>query len=182
MTIVNHFGKRALRVVAVMSVLLLGACSTIDATQAPSLSAGDTVLVLPIANYTETPDAGQSAQAIAANLLRHRGLVNVSRAPVDPNAGAMFDAAPHGDTAQDLAAARQQHAKYALSGAVEEWRYKVGVDGEPAVGVTFELLDVESGRVLWSVTGTRTGWSRSGLASVAQVLIGKLLSPLHITQ
>jgi hypothetical protein len=56
------------------------------------------------------------------------------------------------------------------------------VDGEPVVGVTFELLDVSNGAVVWSATGTHTGWSRSGLSSVATSLIGKVLSPLQARQ
>ena len=68
---------------------------------------------------------------------------------------------------------------YVLSGAVEEWRYKTGVDGEPVAGVTLELIDTAPGRVVWSATGTRTGWSRSSLSGVASTLIGGLLSPLR---
>jgi hypothetical protein len=52
------------------------------------------------------------------------------------------------------------------------------VDGEPVVGVTFELIDVSTGKVVWSATGSRTGWSRSGLSSIATALIGDVLSPL----
>jgi polysaccharide biosynthesis protein PelC len=180
MSIVNNTRARVGWALAVAAAVLASACSTIESAGAPALAAGDTVAVLPIGNYTETPDAGRSAQAMSANALRNLGIANVVRAPVDPGANALFDGAARGDSAPNLDWARQQHARYALTGAVEEWRYKVGVDGEPAVGVTFELVDVESGKVLWSATGTRTGWSRSGLASVAQTLIGKLLAPLHV--
>jgi len=180
MSLWKKTSARAAWVLALASVALASACSSIDATHAPALAASDTVAVLPIANYTETPDAGQSAQAISANALRTLGVANVVRAPADPNANALFDSGAHGDGTPNLDWARQQHARYALTGAVEEWRYKVGVEGEPAVGVTFELIEVESGKVLWSATGTRTGWSRSGLASVAQTLIGKLLAPLGV--
>ncbi len=178
MSIGKKIGRRAALAFAVAA--LAGACSTIDSAGTPALAAGDTIAVLPLGNYTETPDAGQSAQAMSANALRGLGVANVVRAPADPAGGAYVDGAQRGDGTPNLEWARQQHARYALAGAVEEWRYKVGVDGEPAVGVTFELFDVESGKVLWSATGTRIGWSRSGLASVAQTLIGKLLSPLRV--
>ena len=61
---------------------------------------------------------------------------------------------------------------------MEEWRYKTGVDGEPVVGLTLELIDVQSGQVVWSATGARSGWSRSSLSSVATSLIGSVLAPL----
>lgn len=163
---------------AAASVLLVTACGTVRQTAAPALSAADTVAVASIANYTETPDAGRSAGSIAANTLRASGLTDVRVAPADASPNAMFDAAQADSIGRKLEWARAQHVKYVLTGAVEEWRYKAGVDGEPAVGVTFELLDVSTGRVVWSATGTRTGWSRSGLSDVATVLIGKVLSPL----
>ena len=46
-----------------------------------------------------------------------------------------------------------------LGGAVDEWRYKVGVDGEPAAGVTLQIIDVASGDILWSGGVGTQGWS-----------------------
>jgi polysaccharide biosynthesis protein PelC len=164
---------------ATAMVLLVTACGTVRQTDAPTLSATDTVAVASVANYTETPDAGRSAASIAVNALRASGFGAVRVAPADPGANAMFDTAQRESGEKKLEWARSQQIKYVLTGAVEEWRYKAGVDGEPAVGVTFELLDVGTGQVVWSATGTRTGWSRSGLAGVATSLIGSVLAPLH---
>ena len=161
------------------SMLVLGACSSIRQTSAPTLAAHDAIAVAPIANFTETPAAGGSAAAIAANVLRANGLTDVRIVPADGTTNAMFDTAERDTGERGLAWARDQHVRYVLSGAVEEWRYKVGVDGEPVAGVTFELIDVDSGQVVWSAAGTRSGWSRSSLSGVATSLIGGLLSPLR---
>ena len=158
--------------------LLVTACGTVRQTGVPSLSASDKIAVASIANFTETPDAGLSAGSIAVNVLRHNGLADVRVAPDDARRNAMFDTAARTNGDASLSWARSQQARYVLSGAVEEWRYKTGVDGEPVVGVTFELTDVSSGKVVWSGTGSRSGWSRSGLANVANTLIGKVLAPL----
>jgi len=144
----------------------------------PSIAAGDSVAVVGLANFTETPAAGSSATAIAANVLRQNGLSDVRIAPADASSNAMFDTAQREIGEKKLTWAREQHVKYVLTGAVEEWRYKAGVDGEPVAGVTFELIDVASGQIVWSATGSRSGWSRSSLANVATSLIGKLLAPL----
>ena len=48
-------------------------------------------------------------------------------------------------------------------------------DGEPAVGLTLQIIDVASGDTLWSGTGGKSGWSREALAAVAQQLIRDLL-------
>ena len=74
-----------------------------------------------------------------------------------------------------LAWARQAGARYALTGSVDEWRYKVGVDGEAAVGVVLSIVDVESGRAVWSGSGAQSGWSREALSGVAQRLLRRLL-------
>lgn len=161
------------------TALVLGACGSIRQTGSPALGAKDSVAVVSMANFTETPAAGSSAAAIAANTLRANGLTDVRIAPADASANAMFDTAQRDLGEKKLAWAREQHVKYVLTGAVEEWRYKVGVDGEPVAGVTLELIDVASGQVVWSATGSKSGWTRSSLASVASSLIGSLLSPLR---
>jgi TolB-like protein len=161
------------------SVTLVTACGSIRDTAAPALGSNDSIAITSVANYTETPDAGRSAEIIAANVLRTNGLADVRLAPSDPASNSMFDTAARGNPEKRLEWARSQQVRYVLTGAVEEWRYKVGVDGEPAVGLTFELVDVQSGRTVWSSTGSSTGWSRSGLANVANKLIGNVLAPLH---
>jgi hypothetical protein len=51
------------------------------------------------------------------------------------------------------------------------------VDGEPAVGVALSVVDVSSGRTVWSGVGARSGWSRDALSAVAQRLLKSLLEP-----
>jgi TolB-like protein len=163
----------------VAAALLLGACTSIRETRAPALGAHDAVAIAPIANFTETPAAGGSAAAIAAGVLRANGLTDVRLAPAEGAANALFDTAQRDTGERRLAWAREHHVRFVLGGSVEEWRYKAGVDGEPVAGVTFELIDVDSGQVVWTATGTRSGWSRSSLSSVASSLIGSLLAPLR---
>lgn len=164
--------------VAVLAVLMAG-CSTMNVGDAPKLPKTASWVILPIANTTETPDAGQRAESIAQSILVQNGFTDLHRYVGDPDSG---DSLIGGNNAQTrvraLAWARKIGAKYALSGAVTEWRYKVGVDGEPVAGVTFDVIDVSNGNTVWSATGSRSGWSRSSLAGVGQTLIRNLLAPL----
>jgi hypothetical protein len=73
--------------------------------------------------------------------------------------------------------AKEQGARYAVTGTVDEWRYKVGVDGEPAVGVALQIVEIDGGKVVWSGVGGQSGWSRESLSGVAQELIKSLLVP-----
>lgn len=155
--------------------VLLGACSTLEHGAAPQLERQATWAVLPFANHTETPLAGQRAESIAEALLRARSQAQVRRYPAASTQEALFEASEQKLQDDALIWARQQGARYALTGAVDEWRYKVGVDGEPAVGVTLEIVEVGTGATVWSGAGAQSGWSREALAAVGQKLIRNLL-------
>lgn len=162
------------RLLLLLPVLVLAACSTLETATAPALAAGARWALLPAVNNTETAQAGGRLDAITASLLQARGITDLQRHPGSGNEGLL---APADRAAQDaaLAWARSQNAKYAVYGSVQEWRYKTGLDGEPAAGITLTIVDVASGRVLWTGSGARTGWSREAVAAVAQKLVGQLI-------
>lgn len=164
--------------VAVLAVLMAG-CSTMNVGDAPNLPKTAAWAILPIANTTETPDAGQRAENIAQSIMVQNGFTDLHRYVGDPDGGDSLVGANNAQArVRALDWARKTGAKYALSGAVTEWRYKVGVDGEPVAGVTFDVIDLSNGSVVWSATGSRSGWSRSSLSGVGQTLIRNLLAPL----
>ncbi len=156
--------------------LAAGACSTLERSAPPKLAADAAWVVLPFANHTETPLAGGRAESVAEGLLRALGVAKVRRYPAALQQEALFEGADARQQEAALAWAREQGARYALSGGVDEWRYKVGVDGEPAVGVTLSIIDVASGETLWSGVGGKSGWSREALSAVARQLMHKLLA------
>ena len=167
---------RRLRILFVSSaMLILCACSTMERGEPPALERQANWVVLPFANHTETPLAGNRAEAIALALLHSQGVGKVQRYESSSQQEALFDAGDSKRQQDAMAWARAQKARYALTGAVEEWRYKVGVDGEPAAGVTLQIIDVATGDILWSGTGGKSGWSREALSAVAQKLIRDLL-------
>lgn len=166
---------------SVLLCLLVGACSVTDHVQGTTPMAREAKwALLPIANHTDVPQAGLRAEAITETLLRGRGAANLLRYPPTLNPEALFEPSERRVQQDALKWARDQGARYAVSGAVDEWRYKVGVDGEPAVGIALQAIDVQTGEVLWSAVGARSGWSREALAAVAQKLIRELLATARI--
>lgn len=159
---------------------LAAACTTIDLAATAELDRNARWVMLPLANHTETPGAGQRASAVVEGVLRTRGIGNLQGAPAALSAELLFESADAQASMQDkaLAWARASGARYAVAGSVTEWRYKVGVDGEPAVGLALQVIDLTTGRVLWSATGARSGWSREALTAVAQKLVRDLTAPL----
>lgn len=154
---------------------LLGACSTLDQGKSPALERNANWAVLPFENHTETPMAGSRAESIATALLSSRGIGAVKRYTGEAQQETLFDGRDAKRREDALAWTRSEGVRYALLGAVDEWRYKVGVDGEPAVGVALEIVDVDSGATVWSGAGGQSGWSREALSAVGQKLIRKLL-------
>ncbi|WP_374339959.1 penicillin-binding protein activator LpoB [Methyloversatilis sp.] len=161
----------------VATFALLAGCAVIDHSAPTGADKSAAWVLLPFTNATETPFAGQRAEAVTENLLRSLGVINVQRYPSALQRDNLFETGQPGDDAKSLEWAKAQGARYAVSGTVDEWRYKVGVDGEPAVGVALQIVEVDSGRVLWSGVGGKSGWSRESLAGVAQELIKSLLEP-----
>lgn len=160
-----------------LSVLLAG-CATVERAPAPTLEANAVWAVAPFVNHTETPLAGGRAQSIVVQWLAARLSPRIVTPPPEWLDESLFEKAQPRATAELLQWARNQGARYLVTGSVSEWRYKVGVDGEPAVGLTVTVHDVTSGARLYSAVGGRSGFSREALAGVAQKLVSELLGPL----
>ncbi len=154
---------------------VLAGCSTLDTSKAPPVNGKALWVVLPFANNTETPLAASRAEAIAESLLRAPGIAKLRQYPAALQQDALFEPGGRKSLEAGLNWARDEGARYALTGSVDEWRYKVGVDGEPAVGITLSIIDVASGEILWSGAGGMSGWSREALAAVAQQLMRRLI-------
>lgn len=162
------------------ALLLAGAlagCSTVQtARPAAPLDKSAKWVLLPILNHTETPQAGLRAEAITESLLQSAGVATLVHYPSQLKTDTLLDTAERKVLDDARKWAGDQGARYAVTGSVSEWRYKVGVDGEPAVGMTLQVIDLPSGQVVWSGSGGKTGWSRESLSGVAQKLLQTLLN------
>jgi len=167
------------RLLLLLLSLAFAGCTTVDRVRTASPpDLGARWALLPIANHTETPQAGLRAEAITETVLRSMGVANLERYPASMNPETLLDPAERKLAEQAMAWAKGKDARYALTGAVEEWRYKVGVDGEPAVGLSLQVVDLQSGAVVYSASGGKSGWSREALSAVAQKLVRELLDDL----
>jgi polysaccharide biosynthesis protein PelC len=158
-----------------LGALLCAGCASIEHSPSPRTSCSEKWVVLPMNNYTETPHAARSAEKLVENALRSRGLQELYAYPPAMEDSLNEFAADHGHWERALDWARGQNARYGVTGSVTEWRYKAGMDGEPAVGMTVQIVDIESGKGIWSAGGSLAGWSRGTISGIAQKLIVKLL-------
>ena len=118
-------------------------------------------------------------ESLVLSALRANGMHNISSVtfdiPATNNIPLLDDGTRYN---KGLEVARSQGADYGVTGAVEEWRYKTGLDGEPAVGLSLRIVDLQSGAVVWSSSAARSGWSRESLTGNGQKVIGILMSEM----
>ncbi len=173
---------RSLALLLCCAALALGACSTAIQSTTPGqrLDTQAKWALLPLSNNTDTPQAALSAESMVDHLLRLRGVQNLQLYPANLSRDSLFEPTERKVSEEAQEWARTQGVRYAVTGSVEEWRYKVGIDGEPAVGVTLKVIDLSTGRTLWSASGAKSGWSRQALSAVAQSVLADALDGLPL--
>jgi len=171
-------------VVALIALLCWAGCGGSLVTKiqksatAPRASARWTIL--PFANHSDTPQAGERVEALAGTVLRARGVATIDLYPAPKNDDASLVTNDHARIEEATAWARQQKYDFAVTGSVEEWRYKAGIDAEPAVGVTIRIVELSTGKVLWSASGTKTGRASENASGTALTLLDVLLGNLDL--
>jgi len=180
--------KLSLTSLALSAVVLAGCAfspfgptgSSTRSAMAQAIAAQDKVALLPIANFTDVPQAGLRLEAMLEPALRQAGLTQLVVYPAALNPETLFEPAERKAQAEAEKWARAQGMRYVVSGAVNEWRYKVGVDGEPAVGLMLQVKDLRNDQVVYSAAGGRTGGAREALAAVGQRLAAELVSGIRV--
>jgi polysaccharide biosynthesis protein PelC len=167
---------------ALLALTALGLCgcasTQLDTAPSPHPDGEAVWCVLAPVNNTSTPYAGARVQRQLAALLGARGLPRLLLSPAADASGPLPIDNGADDQRQQLDWARHHEARYALLGSVDEWDYKIGLDGQPAVGFTLRLLDLQSGRIIWSGVASASGDSREGLAVLSERTLAGLVKRL----
>lgn len=164
----------------VLTALGLSGCASTQFDAAPSPHPDrDAAWCVPApVNNTSTPYAGERVQRQLAALLGAQGLPRLLLPPASDGNGPLPIDNGAADQRQALTWARQHGARYALLASVDEWDYKIGLDGQPAVGFTLRLLDLQSGSIVWSGAASASGNSREGLAVLSERTLAGLVKRL----
>lgn len=166
------------------ALALVTACgSTVTQVQrgAP-LKAGAKWVMLPIANYSEAPQAGERVESMLETILRMNGVGALDHYPAMKEDDTHLVMSDRQRFEESFAWAKAQHFDYAVTGSVEEWRYKSGLDGEPAVGLSVRVIEVGTARVLWSASGTRTGGGGDNASGTALKLLSTLTDEMSLAK
>lgn len=136
----------------IFSLFFLG-CSVMQTNSFSKLDKNETIVIMPFKNLSQTPYAGIKASLVAEGVLRSKGYKVVRGYRL----------------VDDKIILRDINSTYKLGGRVIEWRYKTGIDGEPAVSVYVELKD-RNGSVLFSSVGSKSENGYKSLGLTAQEL------------
>ena len=160
--------------------LLLSGCVTLR-QGGGAASFAESWALLPFINNTETPYAAERAEAVTAALLYTHGVQRLERTVTETAKGDDHLWLDRGELRQRAAleAAKQKKIRYALAGTVNEWRYKVGLDGEPVAGFTLQVIELPEEKVIWSGVAGKSGWSRDAVSAVAQQVLDSLIGDLE---
>ncbi|HUW97528.1 MAG TPA: hypothetical protein VMV40_01625 [Acidiferrobacter sp.] len=123
-----------------------------------------------------TPGAGERAASMTASLLHAQGMTDTVTINAPAQTGLPLAASPNPDAI--LAKAQSMGARYLVEGAVQEWRYTIGLDGQPAVAVTLNVISVRTGQIIWTATGSRSGSPRESVGVLAQDTINAMVGRL----
>lgn len=139
------------------------------------LTKNSKIIVTPLINNSESPLSGLKAKNIIENELISKKLT------IYP-----FETFTEGDslTEKDLKdifeSLRNKDVEYVFYGYVNEWRYKAGIDSEPAVSLTINLYDLKNNKIIWSGSASETKSSYKSVGIVSQKVIKKILSTINV--
>jgi len=122
------------------------------------------VSIFRLQNYTDTPRAGMRAANIIEGILKAEGYRIISH--VNDKKYTLKKA---------FKQAKKDDSKYFIYGGVSEWRYKTGIDGEPAVSLQISLYKTKNKKLIWSATGSDSDWGNGSIGTTAQSLILEML-------
>jgi hypothetical protein len=115
-------------------------------------------------NYTDTPRAGMRASNLIEGILLAKGYKIINH---------IDDKVPSLQKARKIA--KEDDSKYFMYGGVSEWRYKTGIDGEPAVSIQASLYKTKNSNLVWSATGSDSDWGNASIGTTAQDLLTQMM-------
>ena len=150
----------------VISLFFVGCSANVQTNMQLSkvYSSKESISLFALKNYTDTPQAGLRASNLLEGILLAHGYAVTNHIQEDEKSL---------DEMRSIA--MKENAKYLLYGGVSEWRYKTGIDGEPAVSLKCVLIEAQTGKVVWSATASDNAWGNGSIGTTAQSLIETML-------
>ena len=152
----------------IIFAFILTACSSLELTTSSPLPLIDkvhSITIFSLDNYTDTPQAGMRASNLIEGVLLSKEYTLVNSIGVKAKG-----------LSEQLRIANENGSKYLLTGGVSEWRYKTGIDGEPAISLSCKIIEVETSKVIWSKTASSNDWGNASIGTTAQAMLTSMFN------
>jgi len=160
--------KKFLLVLIIPVFLLISSCASVINKSSFEAKKDAVYAVIPFENYTETPLAGYRVASITEGVLKSKGFKVI-------RVWKYMDKEPSEEELRSLFEKARESADFVVYGTVNEFRYKTGIDGEPAVSITLYVYDAKTGNRIYTGSASASGWAHESLGTVAQKLLNKLI-------
>jgi hypothetical protein len=157
---------------ALIIAVFVSCSSSVDVSKKGNILKSARIVVLPFINNTETPLAGIRAAKIAEGVFAARGYNVANNIYKQKEYSAE-------EIKEMIAEAKREGYRYAVIGYVNEWRYKTGIDGEPAVSLTMKVIDLANETPVFSGVASKSGLGYSSIGVLAQELIDDMVSSIN---
>lgn len=163
--------KKTIYILLIFAVGFAISCSSVVNVYSEKLVKKEkTFVVLPFENNTETPLAGLRVASIVEAVASSKGYkiaeANYQREQKEYT---------QKEIEEMIAQVKEKDIDYVITGSVNEFRYKTGIDGEPAVSIVIKVYDIKNDRLVLNSSGSKTGWSHESVTTTAQKIINKIL-------
>jgi len=150
--------------VVALSLMTLAGCGTTVSDSNSALDPSRTLYIMPFSNQSNMPMAQSQVEELVASVLSSQGFT-VRVYPKSRISDVQASLEPERRQEEAGTWLAQQSSGYIVQGAVHEWQYKFGIDGEPAVGLTLTVSDMNQAE-LWRGSASRSGWGRESITRI----------------
>lgn len=147
-------------------LLFFTACSSLSNKQNVQLPLNKKYAISSFWNYTETPMAGLRASTIVESVLSEKNILLYSL--IDGSDEVELSSTKIDFLKNKIETAKNMGADYLITGNVQEWRYKTGIDGEPVVSYSIKIINLKANTVVFNGVGAQSGWGHKSIGVVAQ--------------
>jgi hypothetical protein len=152
-------------ITALIAILFLGCAQkelSIQNSHIPK-----TVKVIPFANLTQTPLAGYRVASILEGVLKEKNY-NIQ--------SSLFKYQEKDYTLEELKnILKKEKDGYIVTGYVNEFKYKAGIDAQPAVSITLKVYNPKTKKYIYTSTISEIGSTYDSLGVITQKALKEII-------
>jgi len=132
-----------------------------------TISKKETMSIIPFANFTQTPLAGYKVAGITEGVFKSKGF-NIQKS--------LWNFPEEDYTLKEIKnIINNTQSDYIVTGYVNEYRYKAGIDGEPVISITIKIYNNKKHKYIYTATISKIGNTYDSLGLITQTSINKIL-------